>query len=97
MEDVQAPYPESRGRTQTGRLRSLAFVGHFETLPDGTAHFDCYNTQDATGRCDHVAFAAGSLKEVKLNKDGSLHLATIRQGNITISTVSRRISRTSMN
>jgi hypothetical protein len=47
---------------------------------DGAARYDC-NTADSGGRCEHVAFGAGSLKEVKVRGDGSLHVATRQQGN----------------
>ena len=48
--------------------------------PDGTAKYDC-TTADEAGRCDHASFGAGSLKEVKLRGDGSLHVATKQSGN----------------
>ena len=48
--------------------------------PDGTAKYDC-STADSGGRCEHVTFGPGSLKEVKMRGDGSLHVATRQQGN----------------
>jgi hypothetical protein len=48
--------------------------------PDGVAHYDC-STADSGGRCEHVTFALGTLKEVKVRGDGSLHLATRQSGN----------------
>jgi hypothetical protein len=48
--------------------------------PDGVAHYDC-STADSGGRCEHVTFAPGTLKEVKERGDGSLHVATRQSGN----------------
>jgi len=48
--------------------------------PDGVAHYDC-STADSGGRCEHVTFALGTLKEVKVRGDGSLHVATRQSGN----------------
>lgn len=47
---------------------------------DGTARYDC-STADGGGRCEHVTFAPGSLKEAKIRGDGSLHVATKQAGN----------------
>jgi hypothetical protein len=55
-------------------------IGIITVAPDGTAKYDC-NTADSGGRCEHATFAPGSLKEVKLRGDGSLHVATRQQGN----------------
>lgn len=59
---------------------SSSCTGLITVTPDGVAKYDC-NTADSGGRCEHVVFAAGSLKEVKLRGDGSLHVATRQQGN----------------
>jgi double zinc ribbon protein len=59
-------------------------TGIITVTPDGVAKYDC-NTADSSGRCEHVTFAAGSLKEVKLKGDGSLHVATRQQGNYDFS------------
>jgi hypothetical protein len=59
-------------------------TGIITIAPDGTARYDC-NTADSGGRCEHVAFGAGSLKEVKVRGDGSLHVATRQQGNFDFS------------
>lgn len=58
--------------------------GLITVTPDGVAKYDC-TTADSGGRCEHVTFAPGSLKEVKLKGDGSLHLATRQQGNFDFS------------
>jgi len=55
-------------------------TGVITITPDGVGHYDC-NTADSKGRCEHVTFAADSLKEVKVRGDGSLHVATRQQGN----------------
>ena len=55
-------------------------TGIITVNPDGTARYDC-TTADGGGRCEHVAFGAGSLKEAKIKGDGSLHVATRQSGN----------------
>jgi hypothetical protein len=50
------------------------------TPADGTARYDC-STADSQGRCEHVTFTPGSLKEVKVRGDGSLHVASRQSGN----------------
>jgi hypothetical protein len=59
---------------------SNSCTGIITVSPDGTAKYDC-TTADSGGRCEHVAFGMGSLKEVKLRGDGSLHVASHQQGN----------------
>lgn len=55
--------------------------GVLAVLPDGTVKYDCSQTQDPSGRCDHLTFAPDSFKNVKIGFDGSLHIATKTQGN----------------
>jgi hypothetical protein len=55
-------------------------TGIITVNPDGTARYDC-TTADGGGRCEHVAFGTGSLKEAKIKGDGSLHVATRQSGN----------------
>ena len=59
-------------------------TGLITITPDGIAKYDC-TTADNGGRCEHVVFAAGALKEVKLKGDGSMHVATHQQGNYDFS------------
>jgi len=59
-------------------------TGIITISPDGSAKYDC-NTADSGGRCEHVTFGSGSLKEVKVRGDGSLHVATRQQGNYDFS------------
>ena len=59
-------------------------TGIITVTPDGVAKYDC-TTGDSGGRCEHVVFAPGSLKEVKLRGDGSLHIGTHQQGNYDFS------------
>jgi len=53
--------------------------GTLSISPDGTVAYDCTQTDDP-GRCEHVVFAPGSLKEVKVGSGGKLHLASRTQG-----------------
>jgi hypothetical protein len=64
-----------------GAMMQAYCVGILIVAPDGTARFDCTNTVDPQGRCDHVIFPSGSIKQVKMQKNGSLHVATNRLGN----------------
>ncbi len=59
-------------------------TGIITVTADGVAKYDC-STADNGGRCEHVVFPAGSLKEVKLKGDGSLHVASRQQGNYDFS------------
>jgi len=56
-------------------------TGTLTVTPDGTVRYDCTSSNDPRGRCDHVTFPPGSLKEAKLKGDGSLHLASRQSGN----------------
>lgn len=55
-------------------------TGIITVTADGVARYDC-STADPQGRCEHVTFTPGSLKEVKVRSDGSLHVATRQSGN----------------
>jgi hypothetical protein len=54
--------------------------GNLSVLPDGTVAYDCDRTDDPSGRCDHVSFAPGSLKQAKMGFAGTLHLESKNQG-----------------
>ncbi|HEX3095274.1 MAG TPA: hypothetical protein VHW72_21725 [Candidatus Angelobacter sp.] len=53
--------------------------GILRITPDGVARFDC-TRGDARGRCHHVVFSSGDIREVQLKNDGTLHLGA-RSGN----------------
>jgi hypothetical protein len=55
--------------------------GDLSVLADGTLRYDCVQTDDPSGRCDHVSIPAGSLNQAKVGYNGALHLATKGQGN----------------
>jgi hypothetical protein len=55
--------------------------GTLTVSSDGTVAYDCVRTDDPSGRCEHVSFPRGSLKEVKIGDRGSLRLVT-RRGNL---------------
>jgi hypothetical protein len=55
--------------------------GDLSVSADGTVRYDCTQTDDPSGRCDHVSIPAGYLKQAKLGSDGALHLASKGQGN----------------
>jgi len=55
--------------------------GTLSVSPDGTVAYDCAQTDDPGGRCDHVSFVPGALKEAKVGSGGKLHLASKTQGN----------------
>jgi hypothetical protein len=64
-----------------GSLQQAFCVGVLELPPNGTARFDCVSTFDPQGRCDHLVFPRGAIKEVKFLKNGLLHVATRHMGN----------------
>jgi len=64
-----------------GNLVQAYCVGILLLAPDGSGRFDCTNTVDPQGRCDHVAFAPGTIKQVKFLQNGLLHVATHHEGN----------------
>jgi hypothetical protein len=64
-----------------GSMVQAYCVGVLILAPDGNARFDCINTFDPQGRCDHVVFPRGTIKDVKFLKNGLLHVATNHTGN----------------
>lgn len=54
--------------------------GTLSVFPDGTVAYDCEQTDDPSGRCDHVSFAPGSLKQAKIGFAGVLHIESKDQG-----------------
>ena len=58
--------------------------GTLSVSPDGTVAYDCAQTEDPRGRCEHVSFAPGALKEAKVGSGGNLHLASKKQGNVDL-------------
>ena len=55
--------------------------GTLSVSTDGTVTYDCAQTDDPSGRCEHVSFPPSSLKDVKVGSGGNLHLASRTQGN----------------
>jgi hypothetical protein len=64
-----------------GNMVQAYCVGILAVAPDGNARFDCGTTFDPQGRCDHVAFLQGTIKDVKFLRNGLLHVATRGMGN----------------
>jgi len=64
-----------------GAMQQAYCVGVLVLSGDGTARFDCVNSFDPQGRCDHVVFPAGAIKNVKFMANGLLHVATHHAGN----------------
>ncbi|HXR38998.1 MAG TPA: hypothetical protein VN776_07895 [Terracidiphilus sp.] len=59
--------------------------GTLSVSPDGTVTYDCAQTDDPSGRCEHESFATGSLKEAKIGSGGKqLHLASKTRGNLDL-------------
>ncbi|MGA2967449.1 MAG: hypothetical protein ABSD64_14670 [Terriglobales bacterium] len=50
--------------------------GTLSVLLDGTVGFDCAQAGDPSGHGEHLSFAPGSWKEVKIGQNGNLHLAS---------------------
>ncbi|MFI5086905.1 MAG: hypothetical protein ACHP7I_00795 [Terriglobales bacterium] len=55
--------------------------GTLSVSADGTVAYECAQTEDPSGTCEHVSFAPGALKEAKIGAGGSLHLASKKQRN----------------
>src|SRR2546427_7255839 len=55
--------------------------GDLSVSADGPLRYACIQTDDPSGRCDHVSVPAGSLNQAKVGYNGTLHLATKGQGN----------------
>ena len=64
---------------QTSDVESYC-SGTLSVSPDGTVAYDCSQTEDPSGRCEHLSFAPGSLKQAKIGFAGSLHLESKTQG-----------------
>jgi hypothetical protein len=58
--------------------------GTLSVSPDGTVAYDCAQTDDPSGRCEHLSFAPGALKQAKIGLGGNLHLASKTQGNVDL-------------
>lgn len=54
--------------------------GTLSVSPDGTVAYDCDRTDDPSGRCEHLSFASGSLKQAKVGFAGTLHIEGKKQG-----------------
>jgi len=50
--------------------------GTLSVSPDGMVAYDCAQTDDPDGRCEHVSLPPGSLKEVKIGSAGNLRLTS---------------------
>jgi len=53
--------------------------GTLSISPDGTVAYDCTQTERAR-RCEHLSFAPGALKQVKMGSGGHLHIESKTQG-----------------
>ncbi len=58
--------------------------GTLSVSTDGTVAYDCAQTEDPSGRCEHLSFAPGALKQAKIGIGGNLHLASKTQGNVDL-------------
>ena len=58
--------------------------GTLSVSADGTVTYDCTQTEDPRGRCEHLSFPPGALKEAKVGFGGNLHLASKKQGNFDL-------------
>jgi len=59
-----------------GKMYTFYCQGLLSVSPEGVVQYDCQRTNDPQGRCDHVTWVQGSIRQVKISRDGSLHLAT---------------------
>jgi hypothetical protein len=93
--EAQAPAPAPGPLSFSVRHRHRVMGQNFQMLEyycsgtlsisaDGQVAYDCAQTEDPSGRCEHLSFAPGALKEAKIGLGGSLHLASKRQGNVDL-------------
>jgi len=61
---------------QDGKIYNFYCQGILSVSPEGVVQYDCQRTNDPQGRCDHVTWAQGTIRQAKVSRDGSLHLAT---------------------
>lgn len=54
--------------------------GTLSVSSDGTVAYDCSQTDDPSGRCEHISFTRGTLKQAKIGLAGHLHLESKTQG-----------------
>jgi hypothetical protein len=64
-----------------GQLAQAYCTGVLTIAPDGSARYDCTASFDPQGRCDHVLFPTGAIKEVRFLRNGLLHFTTDHLGN----------------
>lgn len=65
-----------------GFQSSTYFCGGWLTVrPDGSVAYSCSATNDPSGRCERVAFPAGSIRNAQMESGGELHIITTSMGN----------------
>jgi len=64
-----------------GQLAQAYCTGVLTVASDGSARYDCTGSFDPQGRCDHILFPTGAIKEVHFLKNGLLHFTTAHAGN----------------
>ena len=61
---------------ETGDSLTHYCSGTLSVSSNGTVTYDCAQTDDPSGRCEHVSLPPGSLKQVKIGSAGNLHLTS---------------------
>jgi len=91
-DNAKAPTPAPTQATFSVQHRHLNLLGSgsesyyycsgdLAILADGTVKYGCTQTDDPSGRCDHVSISPGYLKQTKVGYNGALHLVSKGQGN----------------
>jgi hypothetical protein len=78
---VRHRHSKAAGWIMEGAQTEYYCSGTLSVSTDGTVTYDCAQTEDPSGRCEHVSFAPRSLKDVKVGTGGNLHLASKTRGN----------------
>ncbi len=65
--------------TANSQFQKSFCAGTLTILPSGAVQYDCVQSQD--GRCDHITIPGANIKQIKIARDGELHIATKGFGN----------------
>jgi hypothetical protein len=65
--------------TVNSQFQKSFCAGTLTILPNGAVQYDCVKSQD--GRCDHITIPGANIKQIRIARDGELHISTKGFGN----------------